>query len=55
MLVDDLLQIQNGGGISICAHNECLVLEINSQDDTSRTIIPIELSCLSKYFFTILL
>ena len=41
MLDDYLLQIHNGGGISICYHDECPVLEINAQDDTSRTIIPI--------------
>ena len=40
-----MLNIQNGGGISICAHDECSVLEINAQDDNSRTIIPIEIFC----------
>ena len=45
----DLLQIQNGGVISICAHDECPVLEINAQDDTSTTIIPIELFCERKH------
>ena len=29
MLDDDLLQIHNGGGLSICAHDECPVLETN--------------------------
>ena len=46
---DDLLQIQNGGVISICAHDECPVSEINAQDDTSTTIIPIELFCERKH------
>ena len=41
MLDDDLLQIQNGGGLLICAHDESPVLAINAQDDTSITIIPI--------------
>ena len=41
MLDYELLHIQNGGGISIYAHYEYTVLEINAQDDTSRTIIPI--------------
>ena len=55
ILGDDLLQIQNGGGLSICSHNECHVLAINSQDDTSRTIITIELFCTSGIFCTLLL
>ena len=48
MIDDDLLQIQNVGGLSICAHDECPVLAINAQDDTSRKIIPIELFCASN-------
>ena len=42
-MLDDLQQIQNDGGISICARDECPVLAINEQDDTSRKIIPVEL------------
>ena len=30
MLDDDLFQIHNGGSISICAHDECPVLETNA-------------------------
>ena len=42
MLDDDMLHIHNGGGISICAHDECPVLSINAQNDTSRNNIPID-------------
>ena len=48
MLDDDLLRIQNGGGLSICDNDECSVEAINTQDDTSRTIIPLELFCVSN-------
>ena len=36
MIDDDLLKIQNGGGLSICAHDEYTVLEINAQDYTRK-------------------
>ena len=48
MLDYELLQIHNYGVILICDHDECPVLAINAQDDTSRTIIPIQLFCASK-------
>ena len=41
MLDDDLVHIHNDGGLSIWAHGECTVLEINAQDDTTRKFIPI--------------
>ena len=43
VLDDDLLQIQNDSGLSICAHDECLVLEINSQSFLHRAF-PSELA-----------
>ena len=43
MLDDELFYIHNGGGLSLCDHDECPLLAINAQDDTSRKFIPIEL------------
>ena len=43
MLDDELFLIHNGGGLSLCDHDECPLLAINAQDDTSRKFIPIEL------------
>ena len=50
MLDYDLLQIHNVGVLSICAYDECLVMEINAQYDTSGTIIPIKLFFASNIF-----
>ena len=48
MIDGDLLQIQNGSGLSICVREKCTVLAINAQDDTSRTNVFIKLFCVSE-------